>query len=193
MNTRIFKNYDDFLNRKDEKENGVSEKFAMLNPNWESDNSTNEGCWNCRSCSDCSYCRYCSDCSGKENLKVDSETEHKAFPEIPKIKNIHARVLEAVKAEGFKLEMLEGWHKDEKIENGAHCGTTHCRAGFVVFLAGQKGYELEKATSTEFAAKQIYKASSAIKVSPTRFFEPNDVAMADIERCAELEKQGKIE
>jgi hypothetical protein len=89
--------------------------------------------------------------------------------------------------------MLEGWHKDEKIENGAHCGTTHCRAGFVVFLAGQKGYELEKATSTEFAAKQIYKASSAIKVSPTRFFEPNDVAMADIERCAELEKQGKIE
>ena len=47
--------------------------------------------------------------------------------------------------------------------------------------------------ATEFAAKQIYKASSPIKVSPTRFFEPNDVAMADIERCAELEKQGKIE
>ena len=124
---------------------------------------------------------------------MDSETEHKAFPEIPKIENIHTKVLEAVKTEGYKLEMLEGWHKDEKIENGTHCGTTHCRAGFVVFLAGPKGYELEKATSTEFAAKQIYKASSPIKVSPTRFFEPNDVAMADIERCAELEKQGKIE
>ena len=196
MNTRIFKNYDDFLNRKDEKENGVSEKFAMLNPNWESDNSTNEGCWNCRSCSDCRYCSYCSSCSYcsfKENLKVDSETEHKAFAEIPKIENIHTKVLEAVKTEGYKLEMLEGWHKDEKIENGTHCGTTHCRAGFVVFLAGPKGYELEKATSTEFAAKQIYKASSNIKVSPTRFFEPNEVAMADIERCAELEKHGKVE
>ena len=124
---------------------------------------------------------------------MDSETEHKAFAEIPKIENIHTKVLEAVKTEGYKLEMFEGWHKDEKIENGTHCGTTHCRAGFVVFLAGPKGYELEKATSTEFAAKQIYKASSNIKVSPTRFFEPNEVAMADIERCAELEKHGKVE
>jgi hypothetical protein len=88
---------------------------------------------------------------------------------------------------------MDGWHKDEKIEKGAHCGTTHCRAGFVVFLAGKAGYELEKATSTEFAAKQIYKASSKIPVSPVRFFEPNEIAMADIERCAELERLGKVE
>jgi len=31
---------------------------------------------------------------------------------------------------------------------------------------------------------QIYKASSPIRVSPVRFFESNEVAMADIQRCA---------
>ena len=101
-------------------------------------------------------------------------------------------MLAAVSKDGYKLEMLKGWHEDEEIVNGAHCGTTHCRAGFVVFLAGKEGYELEQATSTEFAAKQIYKSSSNIPVSPVRFFEPNEVAMADIKRCAELEKSGKV-
>ncbi len=69
------------------------------------------------------------------------------------------------------------------------CDTTHCRAGWVVTLAGEKGKELEAKTSTLFAAMMIYKASSPIKVSPPRFFEKNDVAMADMKKCAELEKQ----
>jgi len=34
---------------------------------------------------------------------------------------------------------------------------------------------------------QIYKASSPIRVSPVRFFETNELAMADIKRCAEEE------
>ncbi len=70
------------------------------------------------------------------------------------------------------------------------CDTTHCRAGWVVHLAGEEGCKLEKRTSTLFAAMQIYKKSSGIKVSPTRFFESNEVAMKDIKRCAELEVQG---
>jgi hypothetical protein len=192
MNTKIFKDYAEFLNRKDQSENGVSEHFASKSANWEVDNSTNEGCWNCSGCRGCRGCSDCSYCRGKKNLKFDSETECKPFPAIPKIENIHSKVLKAVKADEYKLEM-DGWHKDEKIEKGAHCGTTHCRAGFVVFLAGKAGYELEKATSTEFAAKQIYKASSKIPVSPVRFFEPNEIAMADIERCAELERLDKVE
>ncbi len=73
---------------------------------------------------------------------------------------------------------MSSWHT---------CDTTHCRAGWVVVLAGDAGKSLEKATSTEFAAKQIYKASSLIKVSPTRFYETKEKAMADIIRCAEEE------
>ena len=67
------------------------------------------------------------------------------------------------------------------------CGTTHCRAGWVTHLAGEAGRKLEEATSTEFAAMQIYAASSPIPVSPVRFYEADDVAMADIKRCADEE------
>jgi hypothetical protein len=73
------------------------------------------------------------------------------------------------------------------------CETTHCRAGWVVHLAGEEGKKLERRTSTQFAASQIYKASSKIHVATTRFFESNEVALADMKRCAELEaEQQKI-
>ena len=65
---------------------------------------------------------------------------------------------------------------------------THCRGGWIVTLAGEKGKALEDMTTTEFAAMQIYKASSPIRVSPVQFYETNEVAMADIKRCAEEEK-----
>jgi len=85
---------------------------------------------------------------------------------------------------------MSSWHENESIdENGAHCGTTHCRAGWVVALAGKEGRALEEKTSTLYAAMQIYHASNPeIKVSPPRFFESNEIAMKDIIRCAEEEK-----
>jgi len=75
------------------------------------------------------------------------------------------------------LEM-NGWHS---------CKTTHCRGGWVVTLAGLAGKKLEDKTSSEFAAMAIYSKSSPIKVSPVRFYESNEAAMADIRRCAEQE------
>ena len=75
---------------------------------------------------------------------------------------------------------MNTWHSDT-------CDTTHCRAGWVIVLAGEQGKELEKRTSTLFAAMQIYHKSSPIKVALTRFYESNEVAMADMKRCAELE------
>jgi hypothetical protein len=100
---------------------------------------------------------------------------------IPIIKDIHQKVLEAV-GNGDNLDMSE-WHKS--------CGTTHCRAGWVTTLAGEEGKALEELTSTEFAANVIYSKSSGIKVGPPRFFLSNDQSMADIELCAQLEKEGK--
>jgi hypothetical protein len=84
---------------------------------------------------------------------------------------------------------MDEWHADESLNgDGAYCGTTHCRAGWVVALAGKEGVELEKRTSTLHAAMMIYhKSSPEIRVSPVRFFESNEIAMADIKRCAELE------
>ena len=70
------------------------------------------------------------------------------------------------------------------------CDTTHCRAGWVVHLAGKAGYALEKATSTLFAAQQIYKKSGYV-ISPARFFDDDEEAMADMKRLALLESEGE--
>jgi hypothetical protein len=77
---------------------------------------------------------------------------------------------------------MDDWHSE--------CGTTHCRAGWVVSLAGKQGLELEKQLGTPLAAAKIYSESSDIKVHwLLRFYETNEEAMKDIKRCAELEKQ----
>ncbi len=96
---------------------------------------------------------------------------------IPTIENIHQRVLEAVTADPKALDMST-WHK---------CETTHCRAGWVVQLAGEAGRALEAFHDTPLAAYLIYKASSPLKVSPPRFYEDNETALADIRRLAALE------
>jgi hypothetical protein len=99
------------------------------------------------------------------------------FPDVPVIENIHQKIYEAA-SQPNALDMGD-WHK---------CDTTHCRAGWVEFLAGEPGIDFGKKTDHVFAAMQIYKASSPIRVSPVRFFESNDEAMADMRRCAEEEK-----
>jgi len=196
MATKIFKDYSEFLQREDKAENGVSQIFADNNPNWEAQNATNKGCWNCSGCSGCSGCFDCSDCSGCSGCFgcsgcsdcfgcsdcSDKKGESKPAG-IPVIENIHQKVLDAVKMPNA-LDMST-WHT---------CDTTHCRAGWVVTLAGEDGKALEEETSTEFAALQIYRKSSNIRVSPVRFYEGNETAMEDIKRCAEEEaKQSKQE
>ena len=73
---------------------------------------------------------------------------------------------------------MKDWHT---------CETTHCRAGWVVTLAGEAGKKLEEFHNTELAAALIYRESSPHKVSAARFFEDDETAMADIKRMAELE------
>ena len=103
------------------------------------------------------------------------------MPEIPVIKDIHQKVLEAVTATPDALDMRD-WHT---------CETTHCRAGWVVHLAGKAGYDLEKFYygNTAFAAQQIYH-KSGYDISPVRFYESNEKALADIKRCADVEQAG---
>jgi len=101
---------------------------------------------------------------------------------VPIIPNIHRAIL-ASASQPCALDMSD-WHT---------CETTHCRAGWIVKLAGEKGKALEKESSTLFAAMQIYKASSPIRVWPPRFFESNEAAMKDMERCAALEAEAKPE
>ena len=123
-------------------------------------------------CSDCSDCSYCSDCRGCSNKKGD-ET-NKVI--IPKIENIHQKVFEAASKENA-LDMAK-WHT---------CETTHCRAGWVVFLAGEEGKKLEVRFDTPLAASMIYRESSPIKVRMNDFFDRNQEAMEKMRKAAEEE------
>ncbi len=68
------------------------------------------------------------------------------------------------------------------------CAETHCRAGWVVTLAGKEGKALEERFDTCLAAMKIYDASSDLeKISPVRFFETNEDSLADMKRMAKLE------
>jgi len=93
--------------------------------------------------------------------------------DVPIVADLHQKVLAACEQPGA-LDMST-WHT---------CETTHCRAGWIVILAGTAGKELEASSSTLFAAMQICRVSSTVRVSRFRFFETDSVAMADIRRCA---------
>ena len=132
------------------------------------------GCSGCTDCADCTDCAGCARCSGCSDCSCYSP--QKIAAEIPKIENIHTRILEAVsKPDALNMG---NWHT---------CDSTHCRAGWAVHMAGEAGKALEKQTSTLFAAMQIYRISSPIRVSPIRFYESNEKAMEDIRRCAQEE------
>jgi len=97
---------------------------------------------------------------------------------IPKIKNIHQKIYKAASVPPEALDM-SAWHT---------CETTHCRAGWVVTLAGKAGAALEKFHNTPLAAQLIYRASG-YQINPCRFYDDNKSALADMKRLAEKEKR----
>ncbi len=135
-------------------------------------------CWVCERCSRCASCSGCSNIANlddKKNLKGDPTSEWTGAPAIPFIENIHAKIYEAVSQP--KSLKMGNWHT---------CDTTHCRAGWVVHLAGEAGYALQKFHNTPLAAQLIYEASG-YKINPCRFYDDNEAAMADIKKLAGVE------
>lgn len=143
-------------------------------------------CSGCSGCSRCSDCLRCSGCSGyshiaylidRKNLRGDPTAAPGTLgqPPVPKIENIHARVFQAASQPGA-LNMSD-WHT---------CGTAHCRAGWVVDLAGEAGYALERFHNTALAAQLIYRESGYL-INPGKFYVTNEEALADMQRLAEAE------
>lgn len=95
-----------------------------------------------------------------------------------KIENIHQKVYEAASREGA-LNMRV-WH--------GSCGTAHCRAGWVVTLAGEAGRALEWALGTPAAAALIYAASDPNIGKIPDFYCDNATALADMKARADAEK-----
>ncbi len=137
-----------------------------------SDCSDCSGCSRCSRCSDCSGCSRCSDLVNAAPVESGTSLDPVAVPTIP---NIHKAVYEA--ASQPKALDMNTWHT---------CANTHCRAGWVIALAGEAGRKLEARFDTPLAAMKIYDASDPnYKINPCRFFDTNEDALADMKRMAE--------
>jgi hypothetical protein len=97
------------------------------------------------------------------------------------VDRLHTTMLKAIGPDGEHLDMTH-WHHP--------CGTSHCRAGHTVILAGAAGKDLERLVGTGEAARLI-----AIKSCPwladegrIDFHCSDDQALADIRACAEREQ-----
>jgi hypothetical protein len=71
-----------------------------------------------------------------------------------------------------------------KMNDWHTCEKTHCRAGWIVALAGADGRKLEQFYNTELAAMLIYRESTGERISPARFYDSNEDALADMKRLA---------
>ena len=94
-----------------------------------------------------------------------------------KIKDIHKTIYAAASKDGA-LDM-DSWH----------CGTTHCRAGWVIQLSGEAGKALEWAIGTPTAAALIYMASDPKLEKIPDFYATNEEALEDMKRLAECERK----
>ncbi len=95
---------------------------------------------------------------------------------VPSIQNIHQSVY-AASSVSDALEMST-WHT---------CETTHCRAGWVITLAGDAGKAMEWCLGTPAAAALIYMRSDPKLERVPDFYASNDAALADMKRLAEAE------
>lgn len=154
-------------------------------------------CVNCQSCLACESCAFCSHCSGCVDSvrcvdcldsveccdcsqSVDLRRCANVFravglrdrgvPPVPVVPDIHRALFAAVSAPGALI--TDFWH----------CGTSHCRGGWAVTLAGKAGEDLERATTPLYAALRIYRESdpgSLATVPASAFFEPRMAVMMD--------------
>ena len=89
----------------------------------------------------------------------------------PAVPGIHQQLADAVNENNLDMEV---WH----------CGTTHCRAGWVVTLAGEAGRELEEKIGTSAAAALIYMASDPDLEQIPNWTASDEDALADIQAMA---------
>lgn len=108
-------------------------------------------------------------------VAADFALGYAAVMAVEPLPDIHRAVYEAASRPGA-LDMST-WH----------CGTAHCRAGWVTTLAGEAGRRLEGQLGTAAAAALIYAASDPElfeREGLPEFYADNDEALADMARLA---------
>ena len=99
--------------------------------------------------------------------------------EIPIIASIHQQLYAAATQSDNSLDMAD-WHS---------CATTHCRAGWIVVLAGDSGKALEEKLGTDVAAYLIYRKSDKFDLlRAINFYCTKSQALQEMRQLAEKEK-----
>lgn len=98
------------------------------------------------------------------------------------MKSIETKYLGPTTTLGSRIRVIDNGGSLE-MGNWHLCGTTHCRGGWAVILAGDAGKMLEAIYGTGTAAALIY-ASSRPEEKVPDFFASNEDALADIRKCA---------
>lgn len=98
------------------------------------------------------------------------------------VPNIDAAILAQIESNP-KMFSMGSWHGDEKCNAENWCGTTHCRAGFAICLAGEPGFALRNKYGNEVAGRIIYAASRPDLPLPN-FHATDRAALADLRAAA---------
>ena len=101
--------------------------------------------------------------------------------ELIKVPNIDAAILAAIGDDPSKTFDMNSWHQKTA------CGTTHCRAGWAITLAGPAGATLEAIYGASVAGAFIYAASDPERKIPD-FYATNEDALADMRERAGVEQ-----
>lgn len=96
------------------------------------------------------------------------------WEDVPIVECLDEKILAAIKDDPYSFNMAQ-WHSS--------CGTTHCRAGWAIFLSGAAGAALEDAIGPEDAGVLIYAKSCPGEPIPL-FFGTNREAIVDMRRRA---------
>ncbi len=105
---------------------------------------------------------------------------------IPLVEKPYTKILAGIKAREL-IHKQSTFGPDERVAEENICNTPMCTAGALVYLGGDKGWELKKKYQWRIAAGLIhYKAHPTL---PAQNFDsiPQEWAMAYIERMAEIE------
>lgn len=145
------------------------------------------------------------------------ELDHTVFdgvqgiPEIPVLEDIDVQILDVIRAPGNELDM-DTWHgnflllsslgyldaiedaptDDERVvarHKAISCGTTHCRAGWAICLAGLAGAALEDKLGGDAAGALLYNAAGS---HPTPdWYDYDEAALEDIEERAAQQRANR--
>lgn len=112
--------------------------------------------------------------------------------DVPVVVDIDEKIFNIIHANP-RLFSMRSYHKPGKDDGpdflGFPCGTSHCRAGWAIALAGKAALELENKYGSNIAGALIYAASRPDQPIPN-FFCSNERALVDLLSCVRSNTRG---